>query len=352
MTYLTLRNIRKTYGATVAVEDFDLSVEAGEFVALLGPSGCGKTTTLRMIAGFVTPTAGEIWIRDTEVTRLPPHRRNVGLVFQNYALFPHMTVQANIEFGLHAHRVSAAVIAERVRSVLELVGLSSYADRRPHELSGGQQQRVALARVLVLKPDLLLFDEPLSNLDAKLRVQMRQEIRRLQREVGVTALFVTHDQEEAMTMADRIVVLERGRIAQVGTPAEIYDRPRTQFVADFIGISNFFRGAIVPQNDRRVFRCSSGLEIDIASEIADCDAGIIAVRPEKIEFVSAETSNSLPGIILQATQLGSTMEYLVELRSGDRAIVQEQKRPRVSIRRGGEHVSIAWQAADTIFLQS
>ncbi len=352
MAYLTLRNIKKSYGSAVAVEDFDLSVEAGEFVALLGPSGCGKTTTLRMIAGFVTPTAGEIWIHDAEVTRLPAHRRNVGLVFQNYALFPHMTVRANIEFGLRAHRVSAPMISERVRSVLALVGLSSLADRHPRELSGGQQQRVALARVLALKPDLLLFDEPLSNLDAKLRVQMRHEIRRLQREVGVTALFVTHDQEEAMTMADRIVVLERGRIAQIGSPAEIYDRPRTRFVADFIGVSNFFEGALESHINRTVFRCKSGLEIEIAPEVADCDAGIMAVRPEKIEFVSSDTLHSLPGIIRQATQLGSTMEYLVELKSGDRSIVQEQKRPRVSIRQEGELVSIAWQAADTIFLQS
>ncbi|MBZ5541520.1 MAG: ABC transporter ATP-binding protein [Acidobacteriia bacterium] len=352
MAYLTLRKLKKTYGATIAVEDFDLSVEAGEFVALLGPSGCGKTTTLRMIAGFVPPTAGEIWIHDADVTHLPAHRRNVGLVFQNYALFPHMTVRANIEFGLKAHHVDSAQADERVRSVLALVGLSSQEHRYPRELSGGQQQRVALARVLALKPDLLLFDEPLSNLDAKLRVQMRQEIRRLQREVGVTALFVTHDQEEAMTIADRIVVLDRGRIAQVGSPAEIYDRPQTRFVADFIGISNFFEGAPVSEAGRSVFRCESGLEISIPPENAPGAPGAMAVRPEKIEFVSADAPHSLPGIIRQAMQLGSTMEYLIELSSGDRVVVHEQKRPRVSIRQTGEQVRITWQPADSIFLQS
>jgi len=352
MAYLTLKNIRKTYGSSVAVENFDLAVEAGEFIALLGPSGCGKTTTLRMIAGFVTPTSGEICIGDTDVTRVPAHRRNVGLVFQNYALFPHMTVRANIEFGLKAHHVSSGEMRARVGFVLELVGLATYVDRYPRELSGGQQQRVALARVLALKPDLLLFDEPLSNLDAKLRVQMRQEIRRLQREVGVTAVFVTHDQEEAMAMADRIVVLERGRIAQVGTPAEIYDRPSSRFVANFIGISNFFEGSIVSEEGRRVFRCKSGLEIEIVQGMDDKGAGTMAVRPEKIEFVEAGTPHALAGTIQQATQLGATMEYVALLKTGDRVIVQEQKRPRVAIRREGDAVHILWQVADTIFLQS
>jgi putative spermidine/putrescine transport system ATP-binding protein len=305
-----------------------------------------------MIAGFVAPTKGEIWIKDTNVTPLPPHRRNVGLVFQNYALFPHMTVRANIEFGLKSHHVEAAPMNKSVGSVLELVGLTPYAERYPRELSGGQQQRVALARVLALKPDLLLFDEPLSNLDAKLRVQMREEIRRLQRELGVTALFVTHDQEEAMTMADRIVLLERGRIAQVGTAEEIYDHPRTRFVAGFIGTANFFEGSIVSVAGRKVFRCKSGLEIEAHAESSDFGAGTIAVRPEKIEFVSPDATHAQPGVIRQATQLGATMEYAVDLKLGDRVIVQEQKRPRVALRRSGEQVGLTWQAADTIFLRN
>jgi putative spermidine/putrescine transport system ATP-binding protein len=352
MAYLVLRNLTKTYGHAAVVHGLDLSVDAGEFVSLLGPSGCGKTTILRMIAGFVTATAGEVWIKERNVTQLPPSRRNVGLVFQNYALFPHMTVRANIEFGLKSHHVNAADMSERVRTVLELVGLSSYANRYPRELSGGQQQRVALARVLALKPDLLLFDEPLSNLDAKLRVQMRQEIRRVQREVGVTALFVTHDQEEAMTMADRIVVLEHGRIGQVGSPAEVYDRPRTRFVADFIGTSNFFEGGVVPTGNRHIFRCNSGLEFEVDSKLADSNASTVSVRPEKIEFVSPGTPRSFPGVVQEVTQLGPSVEYLVLLDSGDRVVMEEQKRPRTAHRQAGDAVSITWHSTDTVFLQS
>jgi putative spermidine/putrescine transport system ATP-binding protein len=352
MAYFELRSLSKSYGTTTVVDDFNLSVEAGEFVALLGPSGCGKTTTLRMIAGFVTPAKGEIWIKGKNVTGLPPHRRNVGLVFQNYALFPHMTVRANIEFGLKSHRVDTAGMNSSVSSVLELVGLEQYADRYPRELSGGQQQRVALARVLALKPDLLLFDEPLSNLDAKLRVQMREEIRRLQRESGLTALFVTHDQEEAMSMADRIVVLEKGHIAQVGTPGEIYDHPKTRFVADFIGTANCFEGAVISLDGRRIFRCESGLEIELSAANAYSGSGTIAVRPEKIEFAPSTTSHALHGVIRRATPLGATMEYAVELTSGDQVIVQEQKRPRVVERRTSDPVWLTWQVSDTIFLQS
>jgi putative spermidine/putrescine transport system ATP-binding protein len=352
MEYLILRGLSKSYGSVTVVQDFELSVEAGEFVALLGPSGCGKTTTLRMIAGFVAPTTGEIWIKDANVTRLPPNRRNVGLVFQNYALFPHLTVRGNIEFGLKSHHVNGALMSERVSSVLELVGLANYAARYPRDLSGGEQQRVALARVLALKPDLLLFDEPLSNLDAKLRVQMRHDIRRLQRELGVTALFVTHDQEEALTMADRMVLLERGRIAQVGTPAEIYDRPRTRFVADFIGSANFFEGSVVCVGDRRVFRCNSGLEIEIHPG-AESDTASIALRPEKIELVSLDiTTSTLLGFIRQATQLGSTMEYVVEFDSGDLVIVHEQRRSGVTVRGSGERVGVSWQTTDTIPLRN
>ncbi len=348
MAYLELRNITKSFDNIVAVDNVDLAVNAGEFLALLGPSGCGKTTTLRIIAGFVVPSAGEVWVRDINVTGLPPQRRNMGMVFQNYALFPHMTVRANIEFGPKSHRVPAAVMNEQVQSVLALVGLSPYADRYPRELSGGQQQRVALARVLVLKPDLLLFDEPLSNLDAKLRVQMRYEIRRLQREVGVTAIFVTHDQEEAMTIADRIVVLDKGRIEQVGTPQEIYDRPRTRFVADFIGISNFFEGILI--NNGRGFRCKSGLEFSLDVKSRGMDRGVVAVRPEKIEFVELESVGGLRGCIKRATQIGATMEYVVELTSNDRTIVQEQRRPDAKGYREGETVAIRWRPEDSVLL--
>ena len=218
MTDLELIGLTKTYGSGAAVDNLNLSVAAGELVAFLGPSGCGKTTTLRMVAGFVEPTGGTIRVQGRDITGLAPNKRDMGMVFQSYALFPHMTVARNIAFGLHARRVRRSEVAPRVAAALDLVGLSGMEDRYPRQLSGGQQQRVALARVLALRPKLLLFDEPLSNLDAKLRVQMRHEIRRLQKEVGITALFVTHDQEEAMTIADRIVVINAGRIEQAGRP--------------------------------------------------------------------------------------------------------------------------------------
>ena len=225
---LELRGVTKRYdgGGAPAVDAIDLRVESGEFIALLGPSGCGKTTTLRMVAGFVVPSAGRILLRGVDITDIPPHRRDMGMVFQSYALFPHMTVRGNIEFGLHSHKVGKEETARRVARALGLVGLSAFEKRYPRELSGGQQQRVAVARVLALDPKLLLFDEPLSNLDAKLRGQMRHEIRKLQKEVGVTTLFVTHDQDEAMTMADRVVVLNQGRIEQIGTQSKSTSIPR------------------------------------------------------------------------------------------------------------------------------
>ena len=245
MIDLELKNLTKAYATTLAADNISLAVGAGELVAFLGPSGCGKTTTLRMVAGFIRPTSGEILVQGKDITNLKPNHRDMGMVFQSYALFPHMTVERNVAFGLRARSAPQIEIAPRVAAVLELVGLTGFGDRYPKQLSGGQQQRVALARVLALKPKLLLFDEPLSNLDAKLRLQMRHEIRQLQKEVGITSLFVTHDQEEAMTIADRIAVMNNGKIDQVGTPAEIYDNPRTRFVADFIGTSNLLDGRVV-----------------------------------------------------------------------------------------------------------
>lgn len=348
--FLSLCNLRKTFGAVEAVKGINLSVDAGEFVALLGPSGCGKTSTLRMIAGFVVPTSGEIRVRGIDVTSLPPQRRNMGMVFQSYALFPHMTVAANVEFGLKSRRVPSITRAERIRWVLELVGLSAQAKRYPRELSGGQQQRVALARVLALRPDLLLFDEPLSNLDAKLRVQMRHEIRRLQREIGVTALFVTHDQDEAMTMADRIVVIDQGRIEQIGTPSDIYDRPRTRFVADFLGASNFFEGAFVSTNEGVAMQCLHGLKLPIEGAAPPSGRGTLAIRPEKIDFVETGMNGALSGIIQEVVLLGSVVEYVVELQACNRVRVQEQRRASVPERRAGETVAIAWRPGDAVLL--
>jgi putative spermidine/putrescine transport system ATP-binding protein len=310
MVDLELRDLTKAFGPTLAVDRVNLTVEGGELIAFLGPSGCGKTTTLRMIAGFVAPTSGSIRVQGRDITALPAHRRDMGMVFQSYALFPHMTVQRNVAFGLHAHRVPKAEVASRVATALELVGLEGLAGRYPRQLSGGQQQRVAVARVLALEPKLLLFDEPLSNLDAKLRVQMRHEIRRLQKEVGITALFVTHDQEEAMTIADRIVVINHGRIEQVGTQTEIYDQPRTRFVADFIGTTNFLEGRIVAGR----FRTAGGLELPLPP---DCEREegdrVLSVRPENIDIGIVGPGTLLSGTVARAIWLGGLFEYAIDL---------------------------------------
>ncbi|TAM57562.1 ABC transporter ATP-binding protein [bacterium] len=282
MAKVQLHKLMKRYGDFVAVDDFSLDVADGEFVALLGPSGCGKTTTLRMIAGFVEATAGEIRIGERDVTGCPPHRRNTGMVFQGYALFPHMTVFENVAFGLRMRRLGAAEIRERVARALKLVRLDGHAERMPRQLSGGQQQRVALARALVVQPDAFLLDEPLSNLDAKLRQEVRLEIRQLQRTLGLTTIFVTHDQEEALTMADRLVVMDRGAIQQVGSPAELYDWPVNRFVADFIGHSNFFDGSVCGPGQ---FKTDTGAIVKFDPEAGTPQGGVaLAVRPERITF--------------------------------------------------------------------
>jgi putative spermidine/putrescine transport system ATP-binding protein len=347
---LRLVGLSKIYGDIAAVQDVSLDVAPGEFVALLGPSGCGKTTTLRMVAGFVRPSAGEVFLGDADVTRLLPEQRNMGMVFQNYALFPHMTVRANIEFGLKCHRLARAERVRRIADVLDLVGLDAMADRYPRQLSGGQQQRVALARVMALRPRLLLFDEPLSNLDARLRVQMRDEIQRLQRQSGVTALFVTHDQDEAMTMADRIVVMAKGRVEQVGTPADIYDRPRTRFVADFIGAANFFEGGVECSGDNRVFRSHSGPVLPLPTNAPA--AVTLAVRPERIDFVTPGTDGALAGVVSRVRQVGSAMEYVVTLPSGEEVTAQVQRRQATPQFSKGESVAITWPPTDSILLLS
>jgi len=347
---LRLAGLSKIYGNVTAVHEVSLDVAHGEFVALLGPSGCGKTTTLRMIAGFVPPTSGEVFLGEANVTQLPPDRRNMGMVFQNYALFPHMTVRANVEFGLKCHRLQRRERDRRIAEVLDLVGLDAAADRHPRQLSGGQQQRVALARVMALRPRLLLFDEPLSNLDAKLRIQMRDEIRRLQRQSGVAAVFVTHDQEEAMTMADRIVVMSKGRIEQIGTPADIYDRPETRFVADFIGAANFFEGVTRGTGPARVFCCRSGLMLPLP--LGAPDATTLVIRPERIAFVTDNAQDALRGTVTRARQIVAFMEYIVTLPSGDLVIVQAQRRAVAPQMSEGDAVAIAWPAADSILLTS
>ena len=310
--YLELRGLRKRFpNGTLAVDGVDLDVREGEVVALLGPSGCGKTTTLRCIAGFEDPDEGTISLRGRRIDTLPPNRRAATMVFQGYALFPHLSVFENVAYGLRVRRVGGAALRERVERSLALVGLTGYGDRRPQQLSGGQQQRVALARALVLEPALLLFDEPLSNLDAKLREQLRLELRALIRRVGITSVYVTHDQAEAMTLADRIAVMDRGRIVQLGTPREIYDEPVARFVADFVGHANFVRGRVralegevaVVEMLGTTRRAAAPAALRAGDEVE------VMIRPEEIAVLGADEPGTVPAVVRRAGFLGSAAVY-------------------------------------------
>ena len=345
---LHLEGLRKSFGASLAVDDVSLTLGKGEMVALLGPSGCGKTTTLRMVAGFVQPSAGRILLDQADITRLPPERRDTGMVFQSYALFPHMSVQRNVEFGLRCRHLPDDQVQARAAEALALVGLSAMQARYPRQLSGGQQQRVALARVLALRPKLLLFDEPLSNLDAKLRVQMRQEIRRLQQEVGITALFVTHDQDEASTIADRIAVMNEGRIEQTGTPAAIYNEPATRFVADFIGTSNLLDGVV--EAGGAAFRADKGGRFLIPAQAPAGTRGALCIRPEKIDIVAADAPGAFPGTLHRATRTAGMMEYEVLLQDGTGLIVHEQLRHGIAPREPGTRVGLVVRGEHMRFL--
>jgi iron(III) transport system ATP-binding protein len=295
-----------------AVDDVVLEVAVGEFVSLLGPSGCGKTTLLRMIAGFETPTAGEIYLAGQQVTPLPPNARDTAMVFQSYALFPHLDVFENVAFGLRVRGVPDGEMAGRVAEALHLVGLTGLERRSPDQLSGGQQQRVALARAVVTRPRVLLLDEPLSNLDAKLREQMRVELRRIQRALGITAIYVTHDQVEAMTLADRIVVLERGRIQQVAPPAELYARPANPFVSEFVGKVNLLEGRAAGMDDGHCRVALDGLEarVPVSTAVPNGARVGLVVRPETVHVTR---DGALRGEVRRATYLGSQVEYEVEV---------------------------------------
>lgn len=322
MPFLELENIRKSFGATSAVELFNLQAEQGEFVSFLGPSGCGKTTTLRMIAGFEEPTAGEIRVDGADITHQPPNRRQIGMVFQSYALFPNMTVADNIGFGLRVAGRSSAEIRRRVEEMLRLVDLPALGNRYPHQLSGGQQQRVALARALAIEPRLLLLDEPLSALDAKIRISLRNELRAIQRRLGITTIYVTHDQEEALSLSDRIVVMNAGRVEQIGPPFEIYNFPATPFVAQFVGTLNVLRALVVDQ-------ASGYLEIDgqpiyTAKSVDNLQNGqrlSVAVRPEIVGVDGngdGAALNRLRGTVEDVMFLGAVVR--VRLRLGESAI--------------------------------
>ena len=349
MARLQLTGLTKTYGDFRAVSDVNLDIGQGELVVLLGPSGCGKTTTLRMIAGFVAPTAGEIRLGGNDITRQPPWKRNTGLVFQSYALFPHLSVVDNVAFGLRMRKLPQADIAAKLTEVLRLVRLEGLADRLPRELSGGQQQRVALARALVIEPDILLLDEPLSNLDAKLRQEVRVEIRELQKELGLTTVMVTHDQEEALTMADRLVVMSNGQVQQVGSQRDLYENPANTFVAGFVGRTNFLRGHVERTG---VFRSESGLGIR-------CDLGAaangrtLALRPERLSLAAARVDgadNCFPGTVEFASYLGGILEYYVRLTPQDRLMVQAPNKSADPAHAVGDRVHLHWPAQASLVL--
>jgi putative spermidine/putrescine transport system ATP-binding protein len=343
------------YGNTSVLEGVDLDVHKGEFLSFLGPSGCGKTTTLNIIAGFITPTRGTVSLGGRVVNDVPPYKRNTGMVFQNYALFPHMNVFDNVAFGLKIRRIPAADVAQRVGKALALVQLEEFATRSIRQLSGGQQQRVAIARALAIDPLVLLMDEPLSNLDAQLRRQMRVELRRLQRQIGITTIFVTHDQEEALTLSDRLVVMRGGRVEQIGTPIELYRRPRTPFVAQFLGHPNFLYGEVLESRGdaclirvgQHNIRATYEGTLDVRAPAA------VVLRAENVRLhksVPGDSLNAFSGRISYTVYLGTNAEYEVQLTDGPALRVVEQIPRGVPTYRDGDPVVVAWSAEDAIVL--
>jgi len=351
MSQISLRDVTKRYGTLTTVDRVSLDIGQGEFVAFLGPSGCGKTTTLRMIAGLTLASEGSICFGARDVTELPPYLRNAGLVFQGYALFPHMTVAENVAFGLEMRKVGGADAQRRVIEALALVKLDHLADRLPKQLSGGQQQRVALARAIVYEPDVLLLDEPLSALDAKLRHEVRADLRRLQSKLGLTTIFVTHDQDEALSVADRIVVMSAGKVEQVGTPREIYQRPASRFVAEFIGLTNIFAGAVEPGGR---FRAAGGESFVVPAGTRQ-GVSAFAVRPEQIMLrrdaaPGVSDASGLPGTVEDIVYRGALTELVVRTASGMPLIVHRQNSdlPAADEPRPGDAVIASWPSGATM----
>jgi spermidine/putrescine ABC transporter ATP-binding subunit len=350
--------VGRKFGDAIAVELIDLELAHGEFFALLGPSGCGKTTTLRMVGGFDLPTTGQVFLEGRDVTSLPPYRRDVNTVFQSYALFPHLTVFDNVAFGLQRKRLDSTAMRRSVERHLEMVGLAGYGKRRPGQLSGGQQQRVALARALVNEPKVLLLDEPMGALDAKIRKTMQTELKRIQREVGITFLYVTHDQAEAMSMADRLAVMHSGRIEDMGAPERVYDSPATQFVANFLGTCN-----VLPlSSDGTALRLPDGTMVEIAkahgSGVHDRGARV-GIRPEKLLLdkrgpatpdAGATPANSITGTVTSATYLGGSTDYEVSTSWGSVVKAQAQNIDDVNRARVGDAVALTWNAAHCFIL--
>ncbi len=353
---IVLRDLVKRFGSLEAVSRISLDIRDGELFTLLGPSGCGKTTLLRLVGGFHHPDQGEILFGERPVTGIPPYERNIGMVFQNYALWPHMTIFDNIAYGLKLRKVPKRDIGERVNGALSLVNLKGLEDRYPGQLSGGQQQRVALARALVLNPDVLLLDEPLSNLDAKIRLQVRAEIRKLQKELAITTIYVTHDQEEALTLSDRIAVIEHGRLQQVGSPWELYERPANAFVADFIGINNLIPGRVHQMGGDGGW---AQVQTDVGLILSDSDPRLrpgdpcmLCVRPETASIgrtaPPADGMNSLPGWVGFASFIGNTIRYDIEVGSGIVFRVDVQNPRDHKPFAAGERVHVCFSARTTL----
>ena len=328
-----IKDAVKKYGDFIALKGINLDIKEGEFFTLLGPSGCGKTTLLRMIAGFNSIEGGEFYFGDRLINAVPAHKRDIGMVFQNYAIFPHLTVEENVAYGLKARKVPGAQIAPRVKEALELVQISHLAKRKPNELSGGQQQRVALARAFVIEPSVLLMDEPLSNLDAKLRVQMRTVIKKLQRKLGITTIYVTHDQEEALAISDRIAVMKDGVIMQIGTPTQIYAKPENPFVAGFIGVSNFLDCTVA---EGGMVTIADELTIKVPLRRDYTGPARLSARPEQLFFAE----EGMPGTVQFSTFLGDFVEYEVQLNNGQSLTVNEYTKDTTSVHANGEQVHL------------
>jgi spermidine/putrescine transport system ATP-binding protein len=345
-----LDDVTKRFDDVVAVDGLSLEIESGSFFALLGPSGCGKTTTLRMIGGFEQPTEGRIYLGDREVSGLPAYKRDVNTVFQSYALFPHLSVFENVAFGLRRRAVRGQTLTGRVSEMLKIVGLAGMERRKPRQLSGGQQQRVALARALVNKPRVLLLDEPLGALDLKLRKQMQLELKAIQHDVGITFIHVTHDQEEAMTMADRIAVMNLGRIEQLGSPTELYENPATAYVAGFLGVSNLISGTVSGSD---TVRLRHGPEVRIRPQALNGRTGEVAVgiRPEKIELGNGQP-NTLDGTVVEQAYVGVATQYIVDTSCGRLTVYRQNASPGLNGAQPGDRLTVSWSPDSTFVVDS
>jgi iron(III) transport system ATP-binding protein len=351
MLSVSLRNVTKRFGEVVAVDRISLEIGKGEFFFLLGPSGCGKTTLLRMLAGFFDPDEGDILFGEKRMNPVPAHRRNTGMVFQNYALWPHMTVYENVAYGLQLRKVPPRERKRRVNETLSLVQMDALGKRKPNELSGGQQQRVALARALVIEPDVLLLDEPLSNLDAKLRVEMRQELRRIHAQTGITAIYVTHDQKEALSLAHRVAVIESGRVRQIGSPRELYTKPADRFVASFIGQANILRGEAKRTDGGTIVKTSYG---DIRSDSPLEGAVACCIRPEAVALgAGSNGENRLHGTVTDVTYLGDQEQIVLRLSApgAEEEIHLLLHHPTVPVAAPGETVEVSFGPADVILVK-